>query len=583
MIRRTNIKMASRYDFLLSFILTLIIVIIETIIIALNIGIILVNSFQDLLYSPIKICVYIAYVLSVFFIPMISMRFVDFVNDIRNIYKFYVIKSLALESIDFIDKLSKILPISLPLAFLFIIMSVVFKVYILSLIALIPLGLYLILLIKPFYNVYNHSKRIDIELPWFLVLLIILESINANIKLLIEKLRYTNILPSITKELLVIDRDSKLYSQSYVSAFIDRARITPNAKLSDVLSGYASRLRSGGEVTSWLLSKLNELLIITEFSIRLYSERIVAVFGQIMLALYVVTPLITIAVYTINIYIVLSLMILATPLLITLIYTSQPKMLNSLPISRLILLPLSILVAVSVTLYRFVGPHSIAFGWVVALSFVYIYSDAIKEMNTLEKDSIEMIKIMVELRQSGLDVVKALEFISSSNIISKTTTKKLRIALTMLYQGIPLTYVAVKIPSYSFLFKFTLFTFGIIYECGGGSPEVFQTLYEYVTKIKALHSNIEKTSRFFDIFAFVNTFILAWIWKSLTPIYSSFNMINPILNASLSSSTIYTIAYISSLGYSFASSTVRNGLPILEVRSIIFLLVIAITILIISL
>lgn len=577
MVRRNSMEKISRRDFLAALISTLVTVVIETIVIAMNIDSIAINSVPDLLTSPFKICVYISYILSVVSIPAISLRIADFLNDVRSVYRFYVIKSLALESVNFMDKISKILPLTLSTAFLFIIISVALKIYIFSLVSLIPLALYLALLIRPLYSVYNHCKRIDMELPWFLVLLIVVENIGSNIRLLIERLRYTDILPSITRELLIIDRDSKLYSKSYTVAITERAKITPNARLSDILSGYASRLKGGGNISSWLLTKLDELLMATEFSMKLYSERIAAVFGQLMLALYVVIPLVSIAIYTINIYAVLSLIILATPILILSMYITRPKNLNSVPITRLLVIPTIALVTTSISLYRFLGPHSIVLGWFVSLILVYINRGLMREIDILEKDSVEVIKIIAELKQSGLDIVKALEFISTSTAINRLTIKKLRSAISMLHQGIPLTLIATKIPSHSFLFRFTLFTLGLVHECGGGSPEVFRILYEYVTRIRALHSNVVKMSRFFDIFAFVNIFVLTWIWKSLTPIYASLSFLVSITNPSINIEILYTVSYISALSYALTSSTLRNGLPIIEIRSISLLLAIAIT------
>lgn len=574
MVRKNKQRKLSRQEFLTSFASALIVVVIETIVLVLNIDKILIYSLSDFITSPLKICVHIAYIFSVILVPVISILLTDFINDIRGLYRYYVVRSLSLESVKPVERLSKALSSLLPTTFLFIIIGIVMGIHVLSLISLIPTGLYMIMLVKPILDVYNHSKRIDVELPWFLVLLIVVESVNANVKLLIDKLRSIRILPAITKELLVIDRDAKLYNQSFITAFINRAEVTPNTKLSGVLSGYASRLRSGGDVKSWLRSKLNEMLLSSEFMVRLYSERIASILGQIMLALYVILPLITIAVYAVNIYISLALIILATPILIILVYILQPKSLDYIPLTRVTVVPAVSLIAISIALYRFIGFNSIALGWVTALGITYFFRGVLKERDILEKDSVEIVRMLIELRESGLDVVKSMEYILSSGIISNVTAKKLRTAIAMLYQGIPLTYTAAVIPSHSFLFKFTLFTLGLIYECGGGDPEVFQTLYEYIAKIRTMRKNIERTSIFFDVFAFINVFVLVWIWKSLTPIYESITALNPNIGISKGFETLYTIAYTSLLGYSYASSTIRNGVPVIELRSASFLIVI---------
>lgn len=564
----------SKREFLACFIITLIVVMCETIVLILNIDKIRITSIKDVVHTPLNLIVYIAYVLSVILIPMASLYTADFMTKLREIYRFYSIKSLELESMEFARKWSKTIPALVSISLLLIVMSILTKVYLLSLLSLIPVSMYTILLLKPIYDVYNHSKKIDVELPWFLVLLIILESVKANIKLLIDKLRSTRILPTIAKELIIVDRDSRLYGLSHISAIMGRASTTPNVKFSSILSGYASHLRSGGDVVPWLKSKLNELLIINEFSLKLYSERISSVLGQLMIAAYAILPLISITVYVINAYITVALIIFITPLLVILVYISQPKSLNYVNTLKLVFIPLFIMIFISAILYRVAGSHSIAIGWASALVISYRYSRVIKEIAVLDKDSVEIVKILVELKENGYDVIRAFEYVMSMRAIHRITVEKLRIALTMIHQGIPLTYVATKIPSPSFLFKFTLFTIGLAHECGGNDPEVFQTLYEYITKIKALYTGVEKASKFFDIFAFVNILIVVWIWKSLKPLYESITVWGLPLTTLSSLDILYSILYISLLGYTLVSSTLRRGLPFLEPRSALFLLVV---------
>lgn len=566
----------SRREFLICFIITLLVAVCETVVLALNIDKVRVTSIKDIIYTPLNFVVYIAYILSVILIPIVSLYAADFMIKLHEIYRFYIIKSLELESMEFARKWSKVIPALIPIAFLLIIVSILTRIYLLALLALIPFTIYMVLILKPFYDVYNHSKRIDVELPWFLILLIILESVKANVKLLIDRLRNVQILPAIAKELIIVDRDSRLYGLSHISSIIGRASTTPNVRLSSVLSGYASHLRSGGDAISWLKSKLNELLIVNEFSLKLYSERMSSIFGQLMIAVYAILPLITMTVFVINAYLMVALIVSITPLLVILVYISQPRSLNSVHALKLISVPLIVMIAVSVILYRVIGVHSMAIGWILALVVSYKYSGMIKEIEILDRDSIEITKTMVELKENGYDVANAFEYMISTGAINKITKEKLRTALVMLYQGIPLTFIAIKIPSPSFLFRFMLFTLGLTHECGNNDPEVFQILHEYISKIKALRTGVEKTSRFFDIFALINVFIVVWVWRSLKPLYESITVWGLPLNISPSLDILYSILYISLLGYTLVSSTLRRGLPFLELKSILFLLVVLI-------
>lgn len=569
---QTGTRGLKKLDFVTGFVSSLVVVVIETLILITNIDLVSISSIYEFVSSPLRLGIYLTYILSIILVPIASLKLIDFVRRLREVYKQYVTRSLNFESLEVVEKYAKFIPMMISASLMLMIVGMVLRFYVLLFTSLIPLSLYLALILKPVYDVYAHRKNIESELPWFLILLIVIERVKANIKLLIERLRYTRVLPAITKELLVIDRDSKLYSYSHISALMNRTSVTPSNRLSNIFSGYASRLRSGGDALSWLRSRLVEELMVSEFSVRLYSERMTSTFGQLMLAIYAILPLISVAILALNIYVAVSIAVVSTPLLVALVYISRPKSLNSLPITKIAVLQLMYLTASSLILYRIAGAHAIAIGWVLTLVLTYKYRSMYREVEILDRDSIEIVKIVAELRQSGFDVAKALGYIASSNIVHDVTAKKLKTALLMLQQGVPLTFVATRVSSYSFLFKFTLFTLGIIYECGSGDSEVFQMLYEYITKVKTMNMYVEKMSRFFELFAFINVVVLAWIWKSLLPLRESFAVIGLTNHSTLDMSALYLMIYISLIGFSLVSNTVRRGAPILELRNLVFLL-----------
>ncbi|MEM1541964.1 MAG: hypothetical protein QW101_07365 [Ignisphaera sp.] len=555
---------------MIQFILVLSIVILETAILVINIDDIKVSSFDEFPHNPNKLGIYLGYTLSVILLPFVSVASLNVIKSVRNIYRSLAVKSLRFNSIEIAIKYVNILITMLPLTLLLMVSGIIFRLYVFTLFSLVPLIFLGYVIAKPFVDVYDHSKNIENELKWFLILMIVTESVRANIGFLIDKLKRTRILSAITKELTVINRDSLLYLPSYIDSFIHRAKYTPNSRLSNMFTGYASRLRSGGDTVSWLRSKLGEELTISEFSAKLYSERISNIFGQIMLALYALLPLVAISTYALNITTVMLLNTAVTPLLVLTMYTIRPKSLDIFPMKHLFI-TLTVMVLSSLLLYVFMGSISLAIGWILALILSHRYRSILKEISILEKDCIEIMKLMVELRRNGYDVAKAIEYIISTNTLNETTKRKLRLALTMLRQGVSLTETSMKIPTHSFLFKFTLFTLGLVHECGGGDPEVFQAVYEYINKISILQNAVKKISTLFDVFALVNTVLIVWIWRTLIPLHTSLSYMGIGSAFGIDINMLYLLIYSSLLGYTMVSSTLRTGLPVIEFRSIAFL------------
>jgi len=249
-------------------------------------------------------------------------------------------------------------------------------------------------------------------------------------------------------------------------------------------------------------------------------------------------------------------------MLIAISYSLRPKMPIAID-SRTPIYSFIALSIISLALYRSMGIYSIVIGWLFAIALSFKFYLRIREYDILDTDSIEILRNIIELRRAGLTIPRALEYIANSKMVRKVTAERIRYIVKLVENGHDIIDIVGREKA-PFLFKFTLFTLGLIHESGGGSIDVFQELYEYINRSKVFEDNIKKMATFFDIFALANTFIIVWVWNNIYPLYSIFT--------SLPLDAIHLLIIVSMLCYATVSTVIRRALLVFEPRSIAFLL-----------
>ena len=563
---RYSIDMRIYREYIVELIITLVVLIGETLAIVLNIDRFKIASLYELASNPVKLIVYTAYVLSIVIVPILVMLSFNAAKELVEIYRRFSLKSLSNVNVNWIRRNIWLVPVLTVLSFTSILLGIITNYRYIVLFSLMPLLPLTIVILKPIIEVYNHRRSIDIELKWFLIMLSIVEGIGTNIGFLIEKLKRAPILKSIAKEMIVIDRDSKIYFLSHIDAMLYRARATPNEKLGRIFMGYASKVREGGNVSAWLKTRIDEEILGSEFSMKLYVERMAITISQIALVIYVILPLIMVSTsMVLNIQFAIVIAVLATPFLISITYSIRPKTLDVIPI-KYIVQPVIVYIVLSIILYNIIPGYSLLLSWIVGLVVGYRTYRMVKDVEGLDRDSLEILKNVIELRRSGYSIIKALEYIKQNNILDKATLRNLEIVLNRVVQGNSLAEIGAKIQSPSFLFRYVVFILGVIHECGGGDDEVLRSLYESIYRIKIMENNVKKLSLFFEILSIVNVFIMVWIWRTVSPLVMALNIY---LLGDMGASSIPILILISLICFKFISSVIKRGLPIFEPRDCI--------------
>jgi len=529
-----------------------------------------IYSLSQLLQSPRYLAIYLTYGLSVVFVPLLIVLAPSILRELTLIHRTVAERAASAVRLSSLRSRLGVVIVSIPIASLSLFYGMIHDSLPIMLVGCAPLFVLAMIVAEPFIKVSEHRKAIEMELPWFAILLEIVESIGAGVGFLVERLRASRLLRAIAKELDVIDRDSKLYYLSQIDAFLSRASRTPSTRFARFLAGYATRLRSGINVVTWLREWIREELMRSELVHRIFSDRASMVIAQLAIGVYTFIPLIMASLGELTPLATVLIPVLGTPALVVMAYALRPKSLDHVD-SKRSALSFAIIAFVSLALYNAIGPYSLILGWLAAILLSIRTYRELRECEVLGRESYDILRDLIEYCRMGVSITSALREIAKSGALSPITRSRLQEVLKLVDMGVPLTQTVKYIRTPSFTFRFTIFSLGLMYESGVVSPETIHRLIETMKRIELSLESVKKLATMFDMFALGNVGIVVWIYKT----FKSFSPLLATRYASMAIGAVPGTALalmlsISMLGYSIISTILRRGFIAFEPRHILF-------------
>ncbi|QQG49295.1 MAG: type II secretion system F family protein [archaeon] len=159
----------------------------------------------------------------------------------------------------------------------------------------------MIVLNAPGYSAASRASRLENELPFVVGFMSIIAGGGQSLVQILKRISTMNIFPGASKEAYRLLVDVEVYGEEPVNALESASRYNPNKWYSELLSGYATVLRTGGDNINYLAIKLKEVFDERAARIKRASE----ITGAIAEIYLIVTVVLGIIVFTL--YIVQSL------------------------------------------------------------------------------------------------------------------------------------------------------------------------------------------------------------------------------------------------------------------------------------
>lgn len=386
----------------------------------------------------------------------------------------------------------------------------------------------------------NRASNLEMEVPFASAYISVMATGGLSPYASLQRLKACSLLPNISKAAKNIELDVRTRGLDPVAAMEKSAEHLPSSEYREMMLGYASTLRSGGDVVHYLHTRTETMFLNLSVKMKEFAHRA----GMFMEVFISVSVLVALSLYAVHMtsmaferffqgmFSTSSFLLFAYVLLpvisLTFIYladASQPRnpinewlpckvFLATSPLTILLALTMFLpFVAPAIPTLPFAGPfmslvtavcsllgleqgHAAAMGLGLTLIIgtlpaaitSYILS---RKSKGLEEEMTNFLRDLTEARKTGLSPEKCIENISGRKY--GKLTKHLKVVSRQIRWGLPfkVVYETFKRRVKSWLTLINVYLMVDAIDVGGGSPETLETLTHY----SEILSSIEKEKK----------------------------------------------------------------------------------------
>jgi len=439
--------------------------------------------------------------------------------------------------------------LSAAMAFIFVPMPFIARVVVGLVALVIPISVFAMMILQPSLKASDRKSGVENELPFFMAYASTMAKGGVSLEKIIERVSTLKVFKAMKEECLRVMTYVKLFGYDPISALERVSILHPSTKFRDLMLGYTTTLRSGGDVTHYMEIRTQELFNARMNEIKSMTERL-ASFLELYIVLGVIMS-ITVFVFfsvsgtlsavsagrttgTLSVDVTMPSLynFLVLPMLglvvLAMIQVSQPKTPVKIMepyITLITLIPISV-VSFFVTLFitngsgvlrGVLGLHevqSVIISMTVALLILTIppwlvHRSVLKGHKGLVKATADYLREMSEIRKTGLSPEKCIVQLSTKDfrnltpIVSKAGTAvslglSLEEALRRVLRGVREWFVIA-------IFRFL--TDSIV--VGGGAPDIIDALARFTQSLSELEEELRRRLKAYVVLPYFGAIMLA--------------------------------------------------------------------------
>ncbi|MCP8307312.1 MAG: type II secretion system F family protein [archaeon] len=360
-------------------------------------------------------------------------------------------------------------------------------------------------LIVPKLSQSTRASAIDNELPFVIGYITTLAGGGISPLTTLERLSKVDLYPAVAKEAKRILMDIEVFGMDPISALDKAARYNPNRALSDFFGGYTSILKTGGDIVSYMESKLRDIFTYRAIKMKSAAE-LIGTFAEAYISIAVILGISFFVLFAVQALlgqgggasltgvVIFSVIFipLVSALFIFMVHSIQPKepftffkpylafSFSSIAIPLMFLMP-------QITFYTKLG---------LGLLIAVIPAAIVSHRDASQRKSVEnmlpsFLRDVAEVRKTGLAPEKCIEQLANRRYGGLTNYVKTMSA--QLSWGVPLRRVMINFSRSvrSWLVRAIAFLLLEVVDVGGGTVKMFGSLADFSQRM----SEIEKEKR----------------------------------------------------------------------------------------
>jgi len=403
------------------------------------------------------------------------------------------------------------------------------------------LGLNLIWLLIFFYPKIQQSslskerkKKVEEELPSFVIFSAVLQNVGISLYDSFQLFHKTGLFKSIGKEAMLLKRNVEHFGLSQMEGLEELGRTHKSESFKNLLLGYTSIWRSGGDLSLYLEGRADELFINLKDRYQSYTNNVGTIVEMLVTLLIILPIMIMVASFVMPGSSLEQVTLLATvgipifAILMGVAITSiQPASFNRIglnPNLTVVLAVVGFFIGISAYIVLHETWLAIALAIIIPSSIsAIIVGRQMKEINKLENSLPQYLRDMTEYKKIGYDIILAIIRLSKENLYNSTFNKKLGEVSILLDNGIdPVTSINAT-EFRSFFSKISFYLLAYTAELGGGSPKVLETVTRFITNAKQIVKEGKSSIAMLAMIIFVSPVIMAFTASMILNMLGSFD------------------------------------------------------------
>ncbi|MEW6043437.1 MAG: type II secretion system F family protein [Thermoproteota archaeon] len=358
---------------------------------------------------------------------------------------------------------------------------------------------------------------IEDELAFFAVYGSVMQSVGRSLYDAILQAIGKRIFPVIESDGRMLGRNVALFGMDQLTAINTLALPHPNTSFRNLLLGYVSIQKSGGDLRRYMESKSEEFFSQAKFRFFKYASSAESV-AEILLILLNVLPILLIMSSFLmsgeSLRIITTISFVAVPVMTAtiLIFVSnmQPKTHDVIGTTKY-----SMVAGIVVGMVAFFVVSEAWFVFAVAaiaasLSNFIGLAKQFAEIRMVETALPDFLRDITECMKIGLDIPNAVIRISNERKYNGFFDDVVSYVSSQISFGQSISDATEKMSIRSWQAKISFFVLGKIVESGGGSPQVLEHVTDFSTKINQAKAEMANRVRVFTFMVYVSPLLMAW-------------------------------------------------------------------------
>lgn len=400
------------------------------------------------------------------------------------------------------------LPITLVALVLLYFTRMIFLVFLVPL----PVFVMIIFMLAPLMKAGERAHSLEREMPFAAAYITVMASGGISPYMSIKRLSKVDLMPAMRREANDIMRDVEIFGVDPLSALQESARTHPLDIYRDFISGYASTVLTGGDISHFLETKTHDIFKARSLRIKVAAERL----GTLLESFVIVMVLMSLcfyilfsvdAIYSTGISMYSSMLLYTyvfAPLLsivfIYLAHDMQPKSpLNEWRPYKAAAVSTSVSALIFLVLTGFLGtPQLVDLPTALAISLftatappAIVYSKVSRKKAETEKGIASFLRDLTEIRKTGMAPERCIENLAKRNY--GEFSKDLKKISSQLSWGMPLRKVFTEFMrrTKSWLSQLVIFLLVEGIDVGGGTIGMIESL----TRFNNMTQEVEKEKK----------------------------------------------------------------------------------------